>query len=190
MDKIRRVLLIYDIMCKWGKYFLRRVEASPHLEIRSSVEVLKAIGDFHVKGHVKKCFPHFSLSFIKGAGVIDGEILETLWSELNQSSRSTRGATLAHRSEILDDHMNHSNWKKMLRIGKKSHNIAEDRSDFPMLHRLIRKSLHLAGSGSELWSFIVLRKTLYPNYSNLLMPPWSPNGLSRLLSLRKKDTRM
>lgn len=49
--------------------------------------------------------------------MIDGEILETLWSVLNESSRSTRGATLAHRGEILDDHMNHSNWKKVVGIG-------------------------------------------------------------------------
>lgn len=189
MDKIRRVLLIYDIMCKWGKYFVRRVQASPHLEIPTGVEFLKAIGDFHVKGHVKKCFPRFSLSFIKGAGVIDGEILETLWSELNQSSRSTRGATLAHRSEILDDHMNHSNWKKMLRIGEKSNTITEDRSDIVGLNRQIFKSLHLARSGNELWSSIVLRKMLFQNYSNQPIQQWLPNGQQRQLLLRKKDTR-
>ena len=51
-------------------------------------------------------------------GIIDGEVLETLWSVLNESSRSTRGATLAHRAEILDDHMNHSNWKKLVGMGK------------------------------------------------------------------------
>ena len=123
MERIWRVLLIYDIMCKWGKYFLRRVQASPYLEIPRGVEFIKAIGDFHVKGHVKTCFPRYSLSYIQGAGVIDSEILETLWAELKQSSRSTRGATLAHRSEILDDHMNHSNWKKMLRIGEQGNKI-------------------------------------------------------------------
>ena len=108
------MLLIYDIMREWGKYFLQHIQASLHLEIPQGVEFIKAIGDFHVKGHVKTCFPCYSLSYIQGAGVIDGEILETLWSELNQSSRSTRGATLAHQLEILDDYMNHSNWKKML----------------------------------------------------------------------------
>src|ERR1700733_12202876 len=116
MDMIRRVLLIYDIMCRWGKYFLRRVQASPYLDVPAGLELMKGIGDFHVKGHVKWCFPRFGLSFIKGAGVIDGEILETLWSELNKVSGSTRGATLAHRTEILDDHMNHSNWKKLVGI--------------------------------------------------------------------------
>ncbi|KAF9521497.1 hypothetical protein CPB83DRAFT_778633, partial [Crepidotus variabilis] len=55
---------------------------------------------------------------IPGAGWIDGEILETLWAILNQTSRSIRTATLGHRAEILDDHMNDSNWKKMVAIGK------------------------------------------------------------------------
>ena len=53
-----------------------------------------------------------------GAGVVDGEVLETLWSVLNSVSSATRTASLAHRTEILDDHMNNSNWKKMQHIGK------------------------------------------------------------------------
>ena len=53
-----------------------------------------------------------------GAGVVDGEVLETLWSVLNTVSSATRTASLAHRTEILDDHMSDSNWKKMQHIGK------------------------------------------------------------------------
>lgn len=49
--------------------------------------------------------------------MIDGEILETLWSVLNDISRSTRTATLAHRMEVLDDHMGDSNWKKIIGTG-------------------------------------------------------------------------
>jgi Kyakuja-Dileera-Zisupton transposase len=76
------------------------------------------IGDFHVKGHVTDCFARFSLSFMEGARVIDGEILETLWSVLNKTSQSTKGSSLAHWNKILDDHMNHSNWKKLIGMGK------------------------------------------------------------------------
>ena len=118
MRGIKRTLLIYDIMCQWSKWFLERVKESPYLEVPEGLEILKAIGDFHVKGHVKDCLTRFGLAFIDGVGIIDGEVLETLWSVLNESSRSTRGATLAHRAEILDDHMNHSNWKKLVGIGK------------------------------------------------------------------------
>ena len=51
------------------------------------------------------------------AGVVDGEILETLWSVLNEVSPSAQMATLASRTEMLDDHMLDSNWKKLLNIG-------------------------------------------------------------------------
>ena len=50
--------------------------------------------------------------------MVDGEILETLWSTLNHISPSMRTASLAHRTEVLDDHMNDSNWKKTVSIGK------------------------------------------------------------------------
>jgi len=30
------------------------------------------------------CFPKFSLNFVEGAGEVDGEILETLWSPLDE----------------------------------------------------------------------------------------------------------
>ena len=118
MERIRIALLIYDIMCQWALHFLKRVQNSKDLHLEEDLLLLKAIGDFHVHGHVESCTPRYGLSFIPGAGIIDGEILETLWSVLNNISRSTQGATLAHWGEILDDHMNHSNWKKMLEIGE------------------------------------------------------------------------
>jgi Kyakuja-Dileera-Zisupton transposase len=112
-----RVLLIYDIMCNWWRNFEKRVNHSPYLSLPEGVDLMKGIGDFHVRGHVPECFPRFGLIFIEGTGIVDGEIVETLWSVLNETSRSSRAATLAHRSEILDDHMNHSNWKKTIAIG-------------------------------------------------------------------------
>jgi hypothetical protein len=114
---ISRTLLVYDIMCQWYRNFLKRVNESPYLHVHPDMKIYRGIGDFHVKGHVHECFPRYGLVFIKGAGVIDGEIVETLWSVLNTVSPSTRGATLAHRTELLDDHMNYSNWKKLTGIG-------------------------------------------------------------------------
>ncbi|KAH9005466.1 hypothetical protein EDB86DRAFT_2825116 [Lactarius hatsudake] len=58
----------------------------------------------------------FSPSYIPGAKQVDGEIIETLWAPLNNISWSTRGMSLVHRQEVLDTHMNHSNWKKLVRI--------------------------------------------------------------------------
>ena len=83
-----------------------------------TVKIIKAIGQFHVHGHQEECLYRFSTSFIPGVGQVDGEILESLWSTLNEIPQSTRTATLAHRMEILDDHIGDSNWKKVINTGK------------------------------------------------------------------------
>ena len=60
----------------------------------------------------------FSPNFIPGAEMIDGEIIKTLWVGLNEISGSTRNMSWHHRQEILDLHMNDSNWKKLVNMGK------------------------------------------------------------------------
>jgi hypothetical protein len=58
------------------------------------------------------------LTFIAGTSQVDGEILESLWSVLNEISPSTQNTTQAAFVETLDDHMGDSNFKKMLDIGE------------------------------------------------------------------------
>jgi len=55
---------------------------------------------------------------MNGAGHIDGEIMETLWSGMNKVSGAARSMTKAHRQETLDDYMRDSNWKKTVGIGE------------------------------------------------------------------------
>ncbi|KAI6115546.1 hypothetical protein EV401DRAFT_1889521 [Pisolithus croceorrhizus] len=69
---------------------------------------------FHLAVHKLSCFPRYSLNFIKGAGHLDGEILETLWAPFNKISPTARSMTQAHRKEVYDDHMRDSNWKKLV----------------------------------------------------------------------------
>jgi len=88
------------------------------LKIPDHIGLIHAIGLFHVHGHKDECLYRWATNYVPGAGVVDGEVLETLWSVLNTVSASTRTASLAHRTEILDDHMNDSNWKKMQNIGR------------------------------------------------------------------------
>jgi len=118
MDRMRKLLAIYDIMCQYYKKLDVRFSRNNMLNMRSDVIYEKAIGQFHVHGHKDTCFFRFSSSFIPGAGQVDGEVLETLWGTLNKISWSARTTTLAHRTEILDDHTNDSNWKKLVNIGE------------------------------------------------------------------------
>ncbi|KAI0737565.1 hypothetical protein C8Q80DRAFT_1276321 [Daedaleopsis nitida] len=110
------MILLYDIMCQYFTHFHQRFKNSPFLSIPHSVRFLRGIGQFHVHGHLPRCYPRFSLNFITGAGVQDGEIIETLWNKLNGIADSARGMGTAHRHEMIDDIMNDSNWAKLTRI--------------------------------------------------------------------------
>ncbi|TFK59879.1 hypothetical protein BDN72DRAFT_780133, partial [Pluteus cervinus] len=109
-----RAVTLYDINCQFWVYFMRRA-IDKGLFWPKDLMFEPAIGLFHVHGHKEICNAQFSPSYIRGIGRTDGEVLETLWSTLNDGSRSVQTASLAHRAETLDDLMIDSNWKKLLR---------------------------------------------------------------------------
>ena len=128
VDADQGLLLYYDIICQYIIYLLERI--GTHLPFGLIVEA--AIGLFHVHAHKEECFYRYASTFIPGAGIVAGEILESLWSILNSISPTVRTATLAHRAEMLDDHASDSNHKKMLGIVSslcKSNSTAIDMSE-------------------------------------------------------------
>lgn len=116
-DGLKRALIAYDVACQWSINFERRVKSYDSLTLPSDVEIIPAVGKFHLSAHKPVCFPRFSLMFIRGAGRLDGEILETLWAPFNKISPFARAMSLAHRQEIYDDHMRDSNGKKLVGMG-------------------------------------------------------------------------
>ncbi|KAI1783621.1 hypothetical protein LXA43DRAFT_1102319 [Ganoderma leucocontextum] len=110
------ILVMYDIMCQYFVNLLARFRLSPSLHMPADLTFLRGIGQFHVHGHIAQCFPRFSPNFIRGAGVQDGEIIETLWNKTNTIADCTRGMSSAHRREVIDDTMNNSNWMKLTQI--------------------------------------------------------------------------
>ncbi len=116
-EKCKRVCHYYDVNCNFWLHFLERCENNDFLAVPENMEFFRGIGLFHVHGHQNECFPRFAPSFITGAGQLDGEIIETLWVQLNEISGSTRHMSRAHRQETLDTHMNDSNWKKLTKMG-------------------------------------------------------------------------
>jgi hypothetical protein len=118
MEGIQSALISYDVMCQWSVHMKERVAASNYLKLPDNLELRLAIGLFHIHGHQDTCLARYSPSFIEGGRQIDGETIETLWAPLNEISRSTRGMATSHRREVIDDHMNDSNWKKLVDIGK------------------------------------------------------------------------
>ncbi|KAH9478281.1 hypothetical protein JR316_0008734 [Psilocybe cubensis] len=107
-------MMIYDIICQYIIHLLKRIKH--HLP--DGFKIDRAIGMFHVHAHKDECFFRYAPTFIPGAACVCGEILESLWADLNSISPAARTATLAHRTEILDDHASDSNHKKALGITK------------------------------------------------------------------------
>jgi hypothetical protein len=116
---LQESLAIYDVWCQYGVHFHERIQDAKHyLELDPEMKIFGAIGKFHLADHVDRCFSKWSLNFMKGAGHIDGEIMETLWSGMNKVSGAARSMTKAHRQETLDDYMRDANWKKTVGIGE------------------------------------------------------------------------
>lgn len=122
--EIKQALLIYDISCQWVLHWIERFQNGQYLFYREDLELLAAVGKFHLGAHILECFWEFSLNFIHGAGQVDGEILETLWASLDKVVGSTRSMSRAHRQEVLDEYMNDSNWKKMCGAGTYTDDIS------------------------------------------------------------------
>jgi Kyakuja-Dileera-Zisupton transposase len=95
-----------------------RVTGSRHLRIPNSLEVRLGISLFHIHRHQDSCLARYLPSFIEGGQQIDGETIETLWALLNEISWSTRGMLTLHCREVIDNHMNDSNWKKLIDLGR------------------------------------------------------------------------
>ncbi|EAU92244.2 hypothetical protein CC1G_10130 [Coprinopsis cinerea okayama7 len=116
-----RLNLLYDINCQYSIHLRERFANSSSLSLPEDLPIVFGIGKFHVFGHQEQCFARYSPAFIDGIGDTAGEILEPLWSNLNEASRSTQTMSLAHYTEVLDDHIADSNWKKLIHIvGKTS----------------------------------------------------------------------
>jgi hypothetical protein len=110
-------LLFYDVACEWCVNFRKRVQQGQFLEA-PKMNLIFGIGKFHLNAHKADCFPLFSPNFIRGAGQIDGEQMETLWAGLNKASVVAKYMSKAHRREVLDDQMRDSNWKKVVGMGE------------------------------------------------------------------------
>ena len=90
---------------------------SDFLELPDFMEITGAVGKWHLAAHIRECFPKYTLNFIEGAGQVDGEILETLWSRLDEIAGLAQSMSIANHQETIDEHMNDNNWQKTIRMG-------------------------------------------------------------------------
>jgi hypothetical protein len=72
---------------------------------------------FHLPAHIESCNIKFSFLLTRYVGQTDGEAPERGWSNINPLAMSTREMGPNVRREVLDDHFNDWNWKKILNMG-------------------------------------------------------------------------
>ncbi|VDC03262.1 unnamed protein product [Peniophora sp. CBMAI 1063] len=113
-ERVRRIQILYDIWCQYGKHLRERFDKSPHLSWPEFEEVMGGVGVWHIFGHVFECYGRYSTQYARHTGIVDGEILETLWSILNGILESCRGMSLAHREEVITLFQSDSNLRKTL----------------------------------------------------------------------------
>ena len=117
MEGIQATLISYDVMCQWSIHMMERVNGSKYLKLPDNLELKLAIRLFHIHGHRT---PAGSIPSIEGGANRWQDHRNTLGT-VNKITRSTRGMSTSHRQEVIDDHMNDSNWKKLTDIGKFPH---------------------------------------------------------------------
>ncbi|KAI6145957.1 hypothetical protein BKA82DRAFT_4016123 [Pisolithus tinctorius] len=128
LDPQQLVITFYDINCQYSKNLACQLEENRYLSLPSGLQIQPNIGLWHVHGHQTECFARYAPNFIPGAGRVDGEIMETLWSSLNIISPSAWGMATAHCQELLDFQMNDTSalkWK--FKVAKQSLATIQDK---------------------------------------------------------------
>ena len=99
---LRESLFIYDVYCQYRVNFEKQLrDDSQNLSTNSEMKIFRAIGKFHLADHINSCFSKWSLNFMKGAGHMNVEIMETLWSGMNKVSGAARLMSKAHQQETI-----------------------------------------------------------------------------------------
>jgi hypothetical protein len=108
----------YDVACQYMTHLAERMHKHFPSISPSVSRMLALVPKLHLAGHNEDCGYRWSLNFTLGAGRTSGELIETVWSELNQANGSTKEMTHGHRHDTLDDLYDDWNWNKLQNISK------------------------------------------------------------------------
>lgn len=120
LETLNLVYFSYDVICSWSVNWPERVKASPESLGKwfpEGLVVMRGIGQWHIHGHKRDCLVRYGFPFMRGAGGLEGEIVETLWAFINLISVAARAMGTGHRAEALNDGFNNWNWTKLLGAG-------------------------------------------------------------------------
>ncbi|KAJ7078749.1 hypothetical protein B0H15DRAFT_954431 [Mycena belliarum] len=111
-------MISYDIVCSWSKYLVDRLKKlPPNVRMYILLAMVRfAVPKMHIHSHTQLCQLLFSLNLIIGSAQLDGEGVERVWSVLGALAACTRDRGPGSRHDMLDTHIAHHNWIKLLGI--------------------------------------------------------------------------
>lgn len=113
------VHIVYDIACVLKRHLEKKQTMTKYKHFNFGIPL------FHSYGHNGNCQIKNSIRRLESFGLMDGELMERLWSYWRSFSKITKEMTPAHRMDLLGDALMHFGSIKMGNIGNTLVNLYE-----------------------------------------------------------------
>lgn len=118
---IRYILQTYDVICRWGIYYIIRISNEEYALIEDNefdgVTLRYAIPSMHIESHEAACAILFGLKLMDSVGRHYGEGVEHPWARFNKLRPQVREMGWGSRRDFMNDHIRNWNWEKTLKLG-------------------------------------------------------------------------
>lgn len=109
-NKNINVHFMYDIACVLKKHLIKKGTLCQYPMFKLGIPVFHSYQtEFQVENSIRR---------LDGFGLMDGELMERLWSYLRSFSKITKEMTPAHRVDFLSDSLNHFTKTKLENLGR------------------------------------------------------------------------
>jgi hypothetical protein len=123
---INKVLLTYDIACKFGVNLSQRHKENPYSplaeahtsKLQDDRHFLMKVPTWHGQSHEVACQDRYSLRHTRLAGLETGEQVETNWARTNHLKYTTREQGAGTRRDTITATLNDINKTKIQRLGE------------------------------------------------------------------------
>ncbi|KAJ7500537.1 hypothetical protein B0H11DRAFT_2225527 [Mycena galericulata] len=115
-----RFFVSYDIACQWHINIMNRM-ATYEAELQMVDDkkfIVFLVPKFHLPAHIEECNIRFSFNLTPEVGQTDGEAPERGWANANPLAGSTKEMGPGARRDMLNEHFNDWNWKKIVAFGR------------------------------------------------------------------------
>ncbi|KAJ6449875.1 hypothetical protein C8R45DRAFT_1057259 [Mycena sanguinolenta] len=121
-DDLVELVVSYDIVCQWSiNIWVRLARYRPELKERAGTGYrywVWLIPKFHLPAHIEACNILYSFNLSPYVAQTDGEAPERGWANANPLAASTKEMGPGARQDVLDDHFNDWNHKKIIALGR------------------------------------------------------------------------